>query len=198
MRKLILQMQVSVDGYVGRPGEGPEWQLWDWGDDCPWDGALMAEFNAFFEAAETILLSRKIAEGYLAHWAAFAEKHANMADFAFARRINEIRKIVFSRTLKKSPWPSAELAGKPLVAQLDDLKAQTGGNIITFGGAGFASELIDADLVDEFQFYTNPIALHDGLSIFEKKGVDVDLELISAKPYDCGIVVSKYAPRGRA
>jgi dihydrofolate reductase len=58
--------------------------------------------------------------------------------------------------------------------------------------------LIDADLVDEFQFYANPIALHEGLSIFKKKGIDVDLELISAQSYDCGIVVSKYAPRGRA
>lgn len=198
MRKLILQMQVSVDGYVGRPAGGPEWQLWDWGDDCQWDDALMAEFNAFFAAADTILLGRNIAEGYLAHWVEFAEKHPRNENFAFARRINEIRKIVFSRTLKTSPWPGAELAAKPLVEELDDLKTQVGENIITFGGAGFAAELIDADLVDEFQFYTNPIALHEGLSIFKKKGIDVDLELISAKPFDCGMVVSRYAPRGRA
>jgi dihydrofolate reductase len=198
MRKLILQMQVSVDGYVGRSGEGPGWQLWDWGDDCPWDGALLAEFNAFFEAADTILLSRKIAEGYLGHWAEFAAKHPRKADFAFARRINAIRKIVFSRTLKASRWPTAELATGGLVEAIDHLKAEAGGNIITFGGAGFASEQIDADLVDEFQFYTNPIALHEGLPIFAKKGIDVDLELISATPYQCGIVVSKYAPRGRA
>jgi dihydrofolate reductase len=198
MRKLILQMQISVDGYVGRADEGPGWQLWDWGDDCPWDDALKAEFNAFFVAADTILLGRKTAPGYLAHWAEFAEKHPRRADFAFARRINDIRKIVFSRSLTTSPWPSAELAARPLVEELDHLKAQAGGNIIAFGGAGFAAELIDADLVDEFQFYTNPIALHEGLSIFEKKGIDVDLELVSARSYDCGIVVSKYAPRGRA
>ena len=198
MRKLILQMQVSVDGYVGRSGEGPGWQLWDWGDDCPWDGALLAEFNAFFAAADTILLSRRIAEGYLAHWAEFAEKHPRKAAFAFARRINAIRKIVFSRTLEASRWPAAELAAAGLVEELDRLKAQAGGNIITFGGAGFVAELIDADLIDEFQFYTNPIALHEGLAIFAKKGIDVDLELISAKSYECGMVVSKYAPRGRA
>jgi dihydrofolate reductase len=143
------------------------------------------------------LLGRNIAEGHLAHRAEFAEKHPRKADFAFARRINEIRKIVFSRTLKTSPWRSAELTNKPLVKELDQLKAEGGQNIITFGGPGFAAELIDADLVDEFQFYTNLLALHKGLSIFEKKGIDVDLELISARSYDCGIVVSKYAPRGR-
>jgi dihydrofolate reductase len=198
MRKLILQMQVSVDGYVGRPGGGPDWQLWDWRDNCPWDDTLKADFNRFFEEADTILLSRKIADGYISHWAEFAEQHPHRPDFAFAKRIGESRKIVFSRTLKETQWPQAEFAAKPLVEELDQLKAQAGKNIIAFGGAGFAAELIDKDLVDEFQFYTNPIALHDGLSIFEKKGIDVDLEFISATPYDCGIVVSKYAPRGRA
>jgi dihydrofolate reductase len=196
MRKLILQMQVSVDGYVGRPSGGPDWQLWDWGDKCPWDDTLKADFNSFFEAADTILLSRKIADGYIRHWAEFAEKHPRRPDFAFARRIGENRKIVFSRTLKESRWPRAELAAKPLVEELGRLKAQTGKNIIAFGGAGFAAELIDDDLVDEFQFYTNPIALHAGLSIFEKKGVD--LKLLSSTPYGCGIVVSRYAPSGRA
>jgi dihydrofolate reductase len=87
--------------------------------------------------------------------------------------------------------------GRPLVEEIDALKAQDGRNIITFGGAGFAAELIDANLVDEYQFYTNPIALHHGLSIFEKRGIDSDLTLISARAYDCGIVVAKYAPRGR-
>jgi dihydrofolate reductase len=127
-----------------------------------------------------------------------AEKHPRKPEFAFARRINQIRKIVFSRTLTGNQWPSAELATRSLVEEVDQLKAQSGKNIITFGGAGFAAELIDADLVDEFQFYANPIALHEGLSIFKKKGIDVDLELISAQSYDCGMVVSKYAPRGRA
>jgi dihydrofolate reductase len=112
MRKLILQMQVSVDGYVGRKGEGPGWQLWDWGDKSPWDDALFADFNAFFEAADTILLGRKTAEGYINHWIEFAEKHPRKLEFAFARRINQIRKVIFSQTLAKSLWPSAELAGR--------------------------------------------------------------------------------------
>ena len=46
MRKLVLQMQISVDGYVGHAGGGPQWQVWDWGPECPWDDALKARFNA--------------------------------------------------------------------------------------------------------------------------------------------------------
>jgi dihydrofolate reductase len=199
MRKLILQMQVSVDGYVGQAKRDPSWQLWDWGDKCPWDEKLQKEFNQFFVEADTILLSRKIVEGgYIDHWTETAKKHPRSATFAFAQRILAARKIIFSKTLKTSPRPEAELAEKPLVETVDDLKSQNGKNIVAFGGAGFASELIANDLVDEFQFYTNPIALHEGLSIFAKKGIDQDLELIDANAYSCGIVVAKYAPRGRA
>jgi dihydrofolate reductase len=199
MRKLILQMQVSVDGYVGQAGRDPGWQLWDWGDKCPWDEKLQAEFNKFFDEADTILLSRKIVEGgYIDHWTETAEKHPRAATFAFAQRILAAKKVIFSTTLNKSPRPEAQLAGKPLVEAVDDLKKQPGKNLVAFGGAGFASSLIANDLVDEFQFYTNPIALHEGLSIFAKKGIDQDLELIDARAYSCGIAVSKWAPRGRA
>jgi dihydrofolate reductase len=198
MRKLILQMQVSVDGYVGQAGRAPSWQLWDWGDKCPWDEKLQGEFNQFFDAADTILLSRKIVEGgYIGHWTETARKHPRAATFAFAQRILAARKIIFSKSLKTSPRPEAELADKPLVEAVDDLKMQPGKNIVAFGGAGFAASLIADDLVDEFQFYTNPIALHEGLSIFAKKGIDQDLELIDASPYSCGMVIARYAPRGR-
>ena len=58
MRNLILQMQVSADGYVGRAEDGPGWQVWDWGPECPWDDPLKARFNALFRDIDTILLTR--------------------------------------------------------------------------------------------------------------------------------------------
>ncbi|TIX93270.1 MAG: deaminase, partial [Mesorhizobium sp.] len=65
MKKLILQMQMSVDGFVGAD-EDHRWQLWEWGDDSDWDDELKQDFNAVFETVDTILLSRKMAEeGYL-------------------------------------------------------------------------------------------------------------------------------------
>ena len=83
MRKLILQMQTSVDGFVGRSGDGPGWQVWNWGPECPWDAPLKARFNAVFQAVDTILLSRKILEGgYLDHWTQFAHNYGDNPDFA--------------------------------------------------------------------------------------------------------------------
>jgi dihydrofolate reductase len=199
MRKLILQMQTSVDGYVGRADEGPGWQIWDWGPDCRWDDALKARFNAVFHDIDTILLSRKILEGgYLDHWSQFARDYAGNPDFAFAQRIVDARKIVFSKTLKTSKWAGTELARRPLEEEVDALKAESGRDLIAFGGAGFAASLIADKLVDEYQFYANPVALGDGLPIFEKRDEDSNLNLREAESYACGIVVSRYSPRDRA
>jgi dihydrofolate reductase len=192
-------MQVSVDVYVGRKERGPEWQLWDWGPHCPWDEPLKMRFNAFFRDADCILLSRKIIEGgYLDHWSQFARDYAGDPDFTFAQRILDTRKVVFSRTLNASKWPGTVLARRPLVEEVDALKAEAGKNMVAFGGAGLASALIANDMVDEYEFYANPVALREGLSIFVERGIESGLELIEARPYACGIVVSRYVPRGRA
>ena len=194
MRKLILQMQTSVDGYVGRTGQAPNWQVWDWGPNCPWDEQLKARFNGIFRDIDTILLSRKILEGgYLDHWSQFARDYGDNPDFAFAQRIVDARKIVFSKTLQKSKWPGTELARRPLPEEVNALKAESGRDMIAFGGAGFASALVANDLVDEYQFYVNPIALHEGLSIFKERGVDSGLQLREGKAYASGIVVTRHA-----
>jgi dihydrofolate reductase len=198
MRNLILQMQISADGYVGRGSDGPGWQVWDWGPECRWDGPLKARFNAVFGGVDTILLSRKILEGgYLDHWSRFARDYGDNPDFAFTRRIVEARKVVFSRTLPASKWAGTELARRSLVQEVAALKAEPGQDLIAFGGAGFASALVANDLIDEYQFYVNPVALGDGVSIFKTKPGDSRLELREVEGYACGVVVIRYAPRGR-
>ncbi|MER9602678.1 dihydrofolate reductase family protein [Mesorhizobium sp. M0243] len=87
MKKLVLQMQMSVDGFVGA-NEDHSWQLWEWGDESAWDGALKQDFNAVFAGVDTILLSRKMAqEGYLTHWGNAAKKFPRDPFYAFAQRI---------------------------------------------------------------------------------------------------------------
>jgi dihydrofolate reductase len=196
VRKLILQMQVTVDGYVGTDGNGPNWLVWDWGPECPWDDPLKQRFNAVFRDIDTILLSRKIIDGgYLDHWSQIARDCGDNPDFAFTQQILDARKIVFSRTLQTTKWAGTELARRPLVEEINALKAEPGHDMITFGGAGFASALIANDLVDEYQFYVNPDALGEGIAIFKERGRDSELKLLDAEGYACGIVVSRYEPR---
>src|SRR6202021_444335 len=94
-----------------------------------------------------------------------------------------------------SKWNGVELARGPLAEEVKALKAEAGRDLIAFGGAGFASALIANDLVDEYQFYVNPVALGDGLSIFKERGIDSDFDLRDAEGFSCGVVVVRYRIR---
>ena len=195
LRQLVLQMQVSVDGYVARRSQGPSWQVWDFGREMTWDAELSATFRATVEAADCILLSRKMAEGgYIDHWTAVARELGHTSDYAFARHVTEARKVVFSRNCPAIRWPNTELATQPLAEAVIRLKMETGKNIIAFGGTGFAAALIGFKLVDELQLYVNPTAIHAGDSIFPPQASDLRFNLVGAAPYACGIVVMRYRP----
>ena len=193
MRKMILQMQMSVDGYLGRKGEGPDWQVWDWGKDCTWDDELIQSFNRFFEDVDCIILGRNIIEcGYLDHWTEIAKLYPAQPEFAFAQKVLDARKIVISHTLTESKWPKTEIAKLPLADEVRKLKDESGKTIVAFGGVGLAASLIESNVVDEFQFYVNPVALGDGLTIFKETNVVTKLKLLEAQQYDCGIVINRY------
>lgn len=192
MRKLVLQMQMSVDGFVGADG-GHDWQVWNWGGNSRWDDDLKRDFNAHFESIDAILLSRKMAEeGYLTHWGNAARKYPEDRFYAFAERIIDMQKVVPTGKLDSSRWDRTLVVSGDLPREVGKLKAAQGGNIGVFGGAGFASALIAAGLVDEFQLYINPAALGGGASIFGEAGFS-KLSLLGSKSYACGIVVNRYA-----
>lgn len=193
MVKLILQMQVSADGFVGSM-EANAWTLWDWGRNNHWDEQLKADFNAHFDRIDTILLSRKMAEeGYLPHWGDAAKRHPADPFYAFAKRVMEMRKVILTDKLGASSWERTQVRSGDLAREVGLLKAQQERDIGVFGGAGFASALIQAGLVDEFQFYVNPAVLGDGVRLFETSGF-LQLRLLQAKAYQSGMVVSRYAP----
>lgn len=193
MKKLILQMQMSVDGFVGAD-EDQRWQLWEWGDDSAWDEELKRDFNAVFAGIDTILLSRKMAEeGYLTHWGNAARRYPRDPFYAFAQRIVEVEKVVASDKLAASRWERARVVSGDLPREVAALKQGEGGDIAVFGGAGFASALIAAGLVDEFQLFINPAVLGSGRRIFDHGGF-TRLRLLGSKAYASGMVVSRYAP----
>lgn len=193
MRKLVLQMQMSVDGFVGGDGQHP-WQVWDWVSDCSWDADLKKDFNTFFEAVGTILLSRKMAEeGYINHWAKAAERYPQDPFYAFAKKISDIPKVVLSSKLHHSRWEKTTVAHGGLPNEVGALKRSGEGNIAVFGGHGLASALIAHGLVDEYQFFINPAALGAGQNIFQLSGFR-DLRLAGSKAYACGIIINRYVP----
>jgi dihydrofolate reductase len=194
MRKLILQMQMSVDGQVSADAD-IDWQVWNFGDRWTWDERLKTHFNAIFETVDCILLSRKmVEEGYLDHWERMARDHADDPRFAFARRIGQVDKVVLTDKLQASRWKNTVLARGGLLEEVSALKRRRGGDIIVFGGVGFASALVAAGVVDEYQLFVNPTAVGAGRSIFGSLPGGLRLQLQQSTSYDCGIVVNRYSP----
>lgn len=193
MSKLILQMQMSVDGCMSADTD-IDWQVWDWNDPWAWDKRLKRRFNAVFDTVGCILLSRKMAEqGYLDHWERVARDHASEPDYAFARKVVQSRKVVLTNKLPSSRWERTSLAAGGMAEEVNALKRRIEGDIIVFGGVGFASALVAAGLVDEFQLFVNPAAVGAGRSIFGQLPDGLQLQLLDSAAYDCGIVVVRYS-----
>jgi dihydrofolate reductase len=199
MRKLILQMQISLDGNVSAARGDLDWQVWDWGPDWTWDPGLRQYFNTVFEGVDTILLSRPLIEGgYLDHWQQTAREHGDAPEFRFARRIVEIDKVVVTSQAVDSRWERVTVRQENMADVVAELKAGDGGAIISFGGVSFATSLVALGLVDELQLFVNPTAVGAGRSIFDSAQRDgLRLSLIASQAYSCGIVVNRYQQPGQ-
>jgi dihydrofolate reductase len=190
MRKLKLQVQLSVDGYVGGPNGDQDWRTWNWDD-------RLKEFAyPLRDVCDTILLGRKTAEVFIPHFEDTVNKlQAKNADkaldekFDYANRMVSMPKIVFSKTMKTFDGKNVTVENGDLVTAIKNLKSKEGKDMIVYGGAGFVSSLIKEGLIDEFNFFVNPVMINKGLRIFDLLEHRQKLSLISATPYACGISV---------
>lgn len=188
MRKLKLQVQMSVDGYIAGPNGELDWMVWDWGDD------LKKYVTELTEPVDTILLGRKMADGFISHWAKVAEDPDDPEYWA-GKKFTDTPKVVFTKTLDKSEWPNTELAKGDLADEINKLKDGEGKDIIVYGGAEFVTSLVKAGLIDEYYLFINPTALGKGLTIFNDLENRQDLILARSTPFECGIVVQVYEPK---
>jgi dihydrofolate reductase len=182
MRKLKLQMHISLDGFVASKNGEPV--------NFNWNNELRDHSIANLEHVDTILLGRKTAKGFIPHWASVAANPKD-PDYAIGELLTDIPKIIFSKKTTKSKWENAKMATGNLVDEIKKLKKEKGNDIMVYGGAGFVSSLISNNLIDEYHLLEEPIALGKGMSIF-KQGTN--LKLIKATPTNSGLVILKYEP----
>ena len=193
MRKLKLQVQISVDGYIADINGKTDWLLWNWGPDWNWDDELKKYVIAITEPVDSIVLGRKLAQGFIPHWASIPEQ-------AGADKMNNTKKVVFTKTLDESDpavmeWSNTILAKGDLDVEINTLKKQDGKDIIAYGGATFVSALIKEELIDEFHLFINPAAIGNGMSIFNELDSKKNMMLVKSSSFDCGIVVLHYEPK---
>jgi dihydrofolate reductase len=188
MRKLKLQVQMTVDGYIAGPNGEMDFMVWNWDDE------LKQYVTDITEPIDCIILGRKLAEGFIPYWATVAA-NLDAPELTAGKKFTDTPKVVFTKTLDKSEWDNTILAKGDLVDEITNLKKQDGKDIIAYGGATFVSALIKHGLIDEFHLFINPTAIGDGMTIFKELDSKQDLTLVKSISFDCGIVVLNYEPK---
>jgi dihydrofolate reductase len=185
MRKLKLQMQMSVDGYVAGPNGELDWMHGEWDDE------LIKYTGGLTNSIDTILLGRKMTDGFVSHWTNVM-KNTKDSEYKWAKIFVDTPKVVFTKTLNKSIWINTTLAKGNLTDEIAKLKNQPGKDIIVYGGAGFVSSLIKEGLIDELHLFVNPVAIGNGMTIFKSLNKTQIFSVLHSTPYSCGITVSCY------
>ena len=119
-----------------------------------------------------------------------------MADLGrpYAAPMNEIPKIVSSRTLERAEWAESRIARGELADGGRDAQTRAGKDMLAWGGAAFAQSLSRLGLVDEYRLILQPVALGDGLPLFKDLSTPLRLELIDAQTYPTGAALHIYRP----
>lgn len=180
MRRLILQMSVSLDGFVAaRDGT-------DWGYEREDDATKAWKLDSV-SAAGAHLMGRKTYEDMSSFWPT--------SDSVYAPPMNEIPKVVFSKTLESADWPESRIARGDLADEVAAIKSEPGDDVIAYGGATFARALVRERLVDEYRLVIQPAALGDGLPLFTELTEPLYLELVDSHSYRTGAAIHVYRPR---
>lgn len=188
MRKLVAFIQVSLDGYFA-----------DAKGDMSWahKGPEDAEWNSFVadnaKGGGQLLFGRVTYEMMASYWPTpLAHQQAPVV----AEQMNQLRKVVFSRTLQKAAWSNTELIKGDLAAAVRALKQAPGEDMATLGSGSIVSQLAQAGLIDEFQIVVNPIVLGSGKALFAGVKDRVTLRLASTRSFGNGNVLLCYGPSG--
>ncbi len=185
MRKLKLQVQMTLDGFVAGPKGELNWMVAD-GDESISDKIIDPT-----DSCDIILLGRKMTPEFIDYWENVADNQPESHEQPLAQRMVSMRKIVFSRTKTAIEGRNLEVENGDLAETVLQLKNQQGKDIIVYGGATFASSLISLNLVDEYHIFRNPVAIGNGLSIFKEQRL---LKLVNSIAFKNGIVYNQYLP----
>lgn len=187
MRNVIMFNLITLDGFF----EGVN--KWD----IAWH-RVDEEFNEFsinqLDRADGLIFGRVTYQGMASYW---PTPEAIKDDPEVARRMNTIRKYVFSKTLDKADWNNTQVINGDAVVELTKIKNQPGKDLYVFGSADLATTFTKHNLIEEYRLMVNPVVLGKGEPLFKENGGILKLKLLSTKAFKNGNVLLYYAPDGR-
>ena len=184
MRKLIAAINMTLDGFCDHTAVIA-------------DDELHQHYNELLSNADTILFGKITYQLMESYWPLVVKNPTgNKPEDEFALLIDNISKIVFSRTLKNVEWKNTELKKEFIKEEVLELKQSRkgGSKNILVGSPSLITALTKLDLIDEYQLCVHPIILGSGLPLFKNVKDRVDLKLLKTKTFGCGAVALYYEP----
>lgn len=175
MRKLVASIMLSLDGYSKGVNGELGWLTPDYQID---------EFMAdYFSQIDTILIGRVTYELFVGFWPKATGEHP-----VITQKMNTLEKLVLSNTLSETTWSHTRLISGNAKTAIEQLKSQTGNNIVFFGGAKTANFLLAYDLIDELQLFIYPVMLGKGTRFFQGGYQHQQWALQESQTFDSGVV----------
>ena len=191
MRKVFLYMTMTFDGFFS----GPHGEL-DWMEQTP-DQELNDEIVALLEGFDSGFIGYPTASGMIPYWSNVAKNpSASKGERAIAQAVNTLHGIIISKNEEQLAWENSELllvkSDKDLVEAVTKFKRQPGKDLGVPGGIRTAQTFVRLGLIDEYVLMVHPVAIGKGQRVFTDR---VNLDLVSAKTYQSGVMRVCYRPR---
>jgi len=182
MRKVIVSNIVSIDGFIAGPQGEIDWFAWneETADYC----------KEMLASIDTILFGRVTYELMAGYWPTATEE-----DPVIFAAMNNLPKVVFSRTLHAVTWRNARLADSDLATEINRLKQQPGKDLVIFGSGSLVAALTELGLIDDYRFFVTPVILGSGKVQFTALKERSKLKLIENRTFGTGVVLLRYKPQ---
>ena len=180
MRKIIVYIAVSADGYIARPDGDVEWlnrrpDTIDYG------------MGEFYKTIDTVLFGRKTYD-----WAVNYSKTHNIQGGVFDR---SVANYIFSRNPPKDPAEGVEFVSEPLEPFIRKLRATPGKHIWMMGGGELIASFLDSGEIDEFDIHVIPVFIGEGIPLIAPRQRDLPLRLLECRSFDDGVIRTRYSVR---
>lgn len=179
MRKIVLLVHTSLDGYVANPDHNL-----DWFEPSDESLALVCELTRSADAALFGRISYRLLDDYWPN--AHQKSNATKSEIEFSHWYNNALKIVFSRTIKEGDYPNSSIIAEDIENKILSIKESPGKDILLFGSPSVFQILQELDLVDEYWVFINPVIFGGGLLLFKERKGKVVLQLLKTKTFPNG------------
>jgi dihydrofolate reductase len=190
MRKIISMIHLSLDGFASGPNDELDW--------ISYDAELEQYAHALHDHTDAVIWGRRTYEGMAGYWLTVpGNPNSTLPEREHARWLEQVTKIVVSRTLDRVDWGGAQntmLIKDNIAEKISEIKQQPGKDIWFLGSTNLAQTFMQLDLIDEYRFNINPTVLGHGKPLFANVTRSFPLRLLESNALNSGVITLRYEP----